>query len=79
MTSKADIRRWLGEAETKRASHMLVICDTFDWSDYPVYVFSAEEAATLAETPGEMQKIMEIYSLSLDLESQLNEHRARNI
>jgi hypothetical protein len=56
---------------------MLVICDTFDHDDYPVYVSSVEEARKKAENPGSMQRLMEVYNLSMDREEQLNQHRAR--
>lgn len=35
--TKEFIRNWLQRA-TKEDSHMLVVCDTFDYEDYPVFV-----------------------------------------
>ena len=38
MTTQSEIRKWLSE-RTSNATHMLVVCDTFDWSDFPVFVY----------------------------------------
>ena len=76
--TKADIRSWLDEGRKKCATHVVVACDTFDWSDYPVFVMPGEDAKKKASNLGEMQRLMEVYNLALDLESQLGEHRAFN-
>ncbi len=59
---------------------MIVVCDTFDHEDYPVYVKPGEDVRKkYAEYDGpNMQRVMEVYALHLDLESQLNEHRAKH-
>jgi hypothetical protein len=54
---------------------MVVVCDTFDWSDYPVGARSEKEAREIAAKPGEMQKVMEVYRLADDWDEQLNERR----
>lgn len=76
-TSRQDIEGWLARAP-KEATHKLVLCDTFDWSDYPVYCADAAEARGRADKPGEVQKFMECYRLDMDLQQQRAEHRARN-
>ncbi|MBI2064724.1 MAG: hypothetical protein HYT62_01580 [Candidatus Yanofskybacteria bacterium] len=77
-TTQADIRGWLNEAKKMKATHVIVVCDTFDWEDYPVYVASNEDVRKkYSEYNGpNMQKVMEVYSLKIDIESQLNERRA---
>lgn len=77
-TTQADIRRWLNEGKSMGATHVIVVCDTFDREDYPVYVTSNEDVLEkYSEYNGpNMQKVMEVYSLKNDIESQLNEHRA---
>ena len=76
-TTREDIRRWLERSKQEPgATNMVVLCDTFDYSDYPVYVYSAEEARYLVDTPGTLTKAMECYNLSLDWEAQLAEPRA---
>lgn len=80
VTKREDITRWFHEGQEQGATHIIVVCDTFDWEDYPVYVASDEDVREKkAEHDGkDMQKVMEVYSLSLDLQAQLNEHRAFN-
>ena len=73
-----NIRSWLVCGKAQGASHLVVVCDTFDWSDYPVFVTSVQEARKLANNPGEMQKVMEVYNLDLDWDAQLAERRAFN-
>lgn len=79
-TSKEDIRSWLERAKQKGASHMLVVCDTFDWSDYPVFVMPGEDVKKRAdENSGpNMTKLMEVYKLDMDWNEQLGQHRAFN-
>jgi hypothetical protein len=77
-TSKEDIREWIKEGQAQGATHMLVVCDTFDWDDYPVYVMPTEDVHnkyTHYNGPN-MQKVMEVYNLNKDINKQVNEHRA---
>lgn len=77
-TSKADIRRWLERGKGHGATHMIVVCDTFDWTDYPVYVKPGQDPQLIRKKYDgkNMQKIMECYSYGRDLTEQLSEHRA---
>jgi len=79
--TRDDIRAWLAWAIEKNATHMFVVCDMFDWEDYPVFVSSPEECLLKFEELNgpNMQKIMEVYDLSLDLEAQLSERRALHL
>jgi|ERR1039458_6306432 hypothetical protein len=49
MTTKEDLRRWFNEGVELKATHMIVVCDTFDHEDYPVYV--KQVALSEQETP----------------------------
>ncbi len=40
--SRADIKRWFRNGKKNGATHMIVVCDTFDYEDYPVYVEKGE-------------------------------------
>jgi hypothetical protein len=79
-TTKAEIREWLEEGKKKNTTHMLVVCDTFDWEDYPVYVRPGESVIDKFEGykkgHHEMQKVMEVYALHLDWNMQLSEGRS---
>jgi hypothetical protein len=77
-TTRAEISRWFDDGVRDGKLYMIVVCDTFDYEDYPVYV-SEEESfdAVYAKHNGEnMQKIMEVYDLSADKGEQLAERRA---
>jgi hypothetical protein len=78
-TTQDDIRAWIKRAP-EGATHMLVICDTFDWSDYPKFVMPGEDVRKLADQSNgpNMTKLMEVYNLSMDLEPQITSHRAFN-
>ena len=81
--TRADIQRWLKEGQAREATHVIIVCDTFDHEDYPVFVQPGEDAHKIAEErfgypDGEknMQRVMECYDLSLPLDQQMAEHRA---
>lgn len=77
MTSRQEIAGWFDEGVAKGASHMIVVCDTFDYSDYPVFTTPDTfwEQHKSHNGPN-MTKIIEVYDLALDKESQLSERRA---
>jgi len=77
-TTKQEIRGWLEEGQEKGATHVIVMCDTFDYSDYPEYVMPGESIFKKVEEFRErnMQRVEEVYNLNLDIEEQLNEKRA---
>jgi len=66
MTTLDDVARWMQEGKEKGATHVIVVCDTFDWEDYPVYVMPGEDLQKkTAEYSGpNMQKVMEVIDLS---------------
>lgn len=76
--SRAEVQMWFQEGTRQQASHMVVICDTYDYEDYPAYITASnpEEAEAAAERKnGNMQKVMEVYNLSKDMQDQLNRRR----
>lgn len=77
-TSKEEIKNWIKTGQDKGATHMIVVCDTYDWDDYPVYVMPNEDVQTIyKQNHGpNMQKVMEVYNLKKDIQTQLNQHRA---
>lgn len=82
MTTKATLQEWFerGQATDASVTHMIVVCDTFDYEDYPVYVKAGEDASEAVEKhSGNMQKVMEVYSYGLPLEGQLAEFRAYHL
>lgn len=72
-TSKETIRDWFkdGVKDKQRPRYMIVLCDTFDHDDYPTYQKTEEQARALMKSPGDMQRVMEVYDLQADMEKQL--------
>ncbi len=80
--TKDDLGRWFDEGVKKKATHMVVVCDTFDGSDYPVYVMPGEDALEVASryrwNDEKMTRVMEVYDLRLDKQAQLDAERSFN-
>ena len=76
--SREDIRGWLNRGKDNGATHVVVVCDTFDHDDYPVFVMPGQDARAVADEHNgkNMQRVMEVYNLSMDITEQMNEHRA---
>lgn len=73
-TTQNDIREWLDRAEPNH-THMMVVCDQFDYEDFPVFITATETEARrrVSEYNGrDMTRVMEIYDLKSDLEDQLS-------
>ena len=77
-TTQADIRGWLKEGKRRKATHVIIVCDTFDYDDYPVYVKATEDVREIERRYNgqNMQRVVEVYSFKFDIETQLAEHRA---
>jgi hypothetical protein len=63
--NRAGIAKWFAEGVDQDATHMIVVCDQFDYEDYPVYVKPGQDVhkkvTEYLALP--MQKIMEVYDL----------------
>jgi hypothetical protein len=80
-TTRELIGEWFDQGlRTANVTHMIIVCDTFDYEDYPVYVTSDQSCRTEAEKYNEknMQKIMEVYDLRMDRDQQLTARRCFN-
>lgn len=80
-TTREEIRAWYETAEAKKATHMIVACDTFDHEDYPIFILGGEAEARKSYTEHNgpnMQRVMEVYCLAHDKETQLAEHRSHH-
>ncbi len=79
-TSREDIRGWLARGKAEGATHMIVVCDTFDHEDYPVFVQPDQDVRKVHEEYNgkSMQRVMEVYSYKKDLEEQLAQARVFN-
>lgn len=71
-----DIKRWIKEnQETHHKRYLIIMVDTYDHEDYPVYA-TKDFCLEKIKKPGDMQCIIEIYDFEMDLEFQLKERRA---
>jgi hypothetical protein len=77
-TTKPQLIAWFDRGVERQATHMIVVCDTFNYEDYPVYVSPDQDAQTEAAkyNGANMQRIMEVYNLHLDRDQQMAEYRA---
>jgi len=78
--SRQDIERWFKDGVKEGMSHLIVARDTFDHSNYPVYILPGEsvEKKVRELRNQSMTTVDEVYSLSMDMETQLNQFRAFN-
>lgn len=79
--TKSEIGSWFEAGKRENATHMIVVCDTFDHEDYPVYAHSDKHATELHEEyrKKRMQRVMEVYDLRRDKAEQLDEARTWNL
>lgn len=71
MTTSAEIQGWFERGKREKATHMIVVCDTFDHDDYPVYVQRGEDVRErVAHYGTNMQRVMEVYSYAIPWEQQ---------
>lgn len=77
-TSLNTIRGWVNKAKEGGYTHLIVVCDEFDYMDFAVFITSTQDIEKEYEKwhNMKMHKIMEVYDLSLNIEAQLKEHRA---
>lgn len=74
--NKWEIESWLKRDKAAESDYMLVVCDTFDYEDYPVYVSKEDLSDAIERYSRNMQRVLEVYDLSLDIDAQLNERMA---
>lgn len=77
--TKTDLIGWFDEGVRQGATHMIVVCDTYDGDNFPVYVTSDEDVREVAKShgdPAKMVKVEEVYCLSMDRDAQMAEWRA---
>ena len=70
-TSVQQLREWFDRGIEQQAAYMVVVCDTFDWGDYPVFCKTKDDAQRKIDDPGSMQKVMEVYDLTASKDEQL--------
>jgi len=63
--SKKEFNKWIEEGKKMGATHLISVCDTFDYDDYPVYVMPGENCTKKeAEyNSKDMQRVNEVIKL----------------
>ena len=77
--SGQEIEAWVREGlKDQTCSHVIIVWDDFSDEDYPVYVEQSEDINSKMEEFSfeNMQRVMEVYSMKMDIEAQLLERRA---
>ncbi len=80
-TTRDEIREWLQRGKEQGATHMIVVCDTYDHEDFPVYVLPGQDARELYKKHNnseQLTRVMEIYSYARSLDEQLAAPRVHN-
>lgn len=74
------IKGWIARGKANKQSFLIVMCDTYDFDDYPVFVEGDEKACQeeydTRNRGGNMQTVMEVYDLNADIALQLSQKRA---
>lgn len=81
MTTPEMIGKWFDIAKDQGSKYLLIVCDRYDWEDYPVTALDREDCFKQIEAYNgpNMQKVMEVYDLSLDKQLQLNQPICWNV
>lgn len=79
--SRYDLSSWFNRGLRNGNKYMMVYCDTFDYDDYPVFFDHANDLHTYMDNArhAEMTRLMGVYDLSMDKESQIQEGRCMHI
>lgn len=78
--TKQDISGWFDVGVAQGSTHLLVVCDTYDWEDYPVYAKDDDDARKQYQKfhHSNMQKVMEVYDLKKPMAPQMRGGRVFN-
>lgn len=85
MTATRDrIVSWINRGVDNKARWLVVACDTFDHSDYPIFFTSDQSNECLAKIEElnknyNMQSLMEVYDLDRNHEEQMRMIRSMSI
>ena len=79
--SKQQNREWVERGVKTGATHVIIVYDSWDYEDYPVYVEKGQSVQNEIDRRNgrNMLSVMEVYNLSMDIEAQLNEYRAWHV
>jgi len=63
--TRKDVDRWISMAKSKGATHIVSVCDTFDYDDYPVFVMEDEDVEQIRDRYNRknMQRVNEVIEI----------------
>lgn len=72
--TRVEIGRWFDQAVRDGATHMMVVLDGYNFDEFPVNVMYGEDPQERADeyNTRTMQRVLEVYDLSISKEVQLN-------
>ena len=75
--TRDDISRWFDQGHADGATHMIVVCDTYDHEDYPVYVMPGTDLRKTFDLNNgpNMTRAMECYALWKPKDPQMGQYR----
>lgn len=75
------VYEWFTLGVEQKATHLITVSDAFTHEQYPVFVKPDEDVREKVDAIDgkEMQKVLEVYNLSMDKEKQLAETRPYNL
>lgn len=73
MTTRAEIAEWFDRGVAQGATHLIVVCDTFNYEDYPAFATGAKDVHEKYAhyDKQNMQRIVEVYDLHADKQEQM--------
>ncbi len=76
--SMQNIKSWFDEALKNKCTHLIIVTDTYDYSNHPVYVNEVEDVRKIADqitNERNMEKVEEVYLMSMGWKSQSRSQR----
>lgn len=66
--TREDVNRWIASAKEEGYKYIISVCDTFDYSDYPVYCRNDKELCEIENRSHNevMQRVNEIIRINED-------------
>lgn len=75
--SSEELGYWFDRGVEQKATHMIVVCDSFSWEDYPVYIKENENVQNTARFYDSVGQVMEVYALHLPKEGNVLPQKLR--
>ncbi len=73
--TRNDIESWFKYGKAEGLEYLIVMCDSYDYDNYPKYCSRNQLQGTIDAYPKDMQYIEEIYDLNMDMTAQVAQYR----